>query len=180
MILLPLYLFGAAQECDSYRWLPLFQKFVEGRDIAFFHQFRMEDGNKVFKQKVRMDRSQLVVWSLLHVAVDDHLAAEYGRTGFGVLGQGLHVQIVFLDRGEGLVCSLFLADEHSDELYPLSLSQRNKFLVSKMRIPLFCNNYSGERSWGDNCLVAIILRKQDGQHFPRNDYGTPQCTTWCW
>ena len=59
----------------------LLQQFIECRLVVFLNQFRMEDCNEVFKQKVRMDRSQLVVRGLLHVAVDDLLVLESVEQG---------------------------------------------------------------------------------------------------
>ena len=59
----------------------LLQQFIECRLIVFLNQFRMEDCNEVFKQKVRMDRGELVVRGLLHVAVDDLLVLERVKEG---------------------------------------------------------------------------------------------------
>ena len=49
----------------------LFQQFVVRGLIVGFDEFWVEDGHEVLQQHVRLDRRNLVVGLLLHVAVDN-------------------------------------------------------------------------------------------------------------
>ena len=85
-----------------------------------------------------------------------HLTAGDSGTALDLGGLLFQFVITALDSGENLGGLFFLADEHTDELNPLGLSQRVKFFIAQV-------GYQRDADFLDG-IIAAALGRRDENH----------------